>query len=82
MKKQRIYLVGHGQEVRLVRAGHRQQAIGHVARTIISAKVATQDELVAALSRGLLIEQTEDGEQLPLLPDGDDNAPSNKGDVT
>jgi len=57
MKQQRIYLVGHGQTMRLVRATHRQQAVGHVARSIIHAKVASQDELVEALSKGIAIEK-------------------------
>jgi hypothetical protein len=56
MKSQRIYLVGHGQTVRLVKAAHRAQALAHVARTIINVKVANQDELVEAVSRGIAVE--------------------------
>jgi hypothetical protein len=67
MKQQRIYLVGHGQEIRLVRAAHRQQALGHVARSIINVKVANQDELVEALGKGIAIERATDGEQTDLV---------------
>jgi hypothetical protein len=56
MKQQRIYIVGHGQSVRLVRAAHRSQALGHVARSIINVKVASQDELVQALTQGIAVE--------------------------
>ena len=66
MKQQRIYLVGHGQTMRLVRASHRQQAVGHVAKSIINAKVASQDELVEALSKGIAIEKATAPEQMEL----------------
>lgn len=67
MKQQRIYLVGHGQTMRLVRASHRQQAVGHVARSIINAKVASQDELVEALTKGIVIEKAVAPEQVDLV---------------
>jgi hypothetical protein len=63
MKQQRIYLVGHGQTMRLVRAAHRSQALSHVAKSLINVKVATQDELVDALSRQIVVENATDGEQ-------------------
>lgn len=69
MKQSRIYIVGHGQTVRLVRAAHRSQAVGHVARSIINCKVASQDELVEALTRGVAIEAAapdSDTKELPL----------------
>lgn len=56
MKQQRIYIVGQGQTVRLVRAAHRSQALGHVARSTINVKVANQNELVEALTRGITVE--------------------------
>lgn len=67
-KQQRIYLVGHGQDVRLVRAAHRAQALGHVARSLINVKVASQDELVTALGKGINIEMAteQDTDQLPF----------------
>ena len=63
MKQQRIYIVGHGNTVRLIRASHRAQALGHVARSIINVKVASQDELVEALSRQIVVENATDGGQ-------------------
>jgi hypothetical protein len=63
MKQQRIYLVGHGQTVRLVRAAHRSQALSHVAKSLINVKVANQDELVDALGRQIVVENASDGEQ-------------------
>jgi len=68
MKQQRIYLVGHGQEMRLVRAAHRAQAVGHVARSLINVKVASQDELVTALGQGIKIETATEQEsgELPF----------------
>jgi hypothetical protein len=63
MKQQRIYLVGHGQTMRLVRAAHRSQALSHVAKSLINVKVANQDELVDALSRQIVVENASDGEQ-------------------
>jgi len=63
MKQQRIYIVGHGQTIRLIRASHRSQALGHVARSIINVKVASQDELVDALSRKIVVENATEGEQ-------------------
>ena len=56
MKQQRIYLVGQGNTMRLVRATHRAQALGHVARSTINVKVASQDELVHAMTNGIQIE--------------------------
>ena len=52
--------------MRLVRATHRQQAVGHVARSIINAKVASQDELVEALTKGIVIEKAVAPEQMEL----------------
>lgn len=66
MKQQRIYLVGHGQEMRLVRAAHRAQAVGHVARSLINVKVASQDELVTALGNGIKIEVAAEQETAEL----------------
>ena len=63
MKQQRIYIVGHGQTIRLVRAAHRSQALSHVAKSLINVKFATQEELVDALSRQIAVENATDGEQ-------------------
>jgi hypothetical protein len=65
--QQRIYIVGHGQEVRLIRAAHKAQALSHVARSIINVKVASQDELVTALNRGISVESVVDPDQTTLV---------------
>jgi len=67
IKPQRIYLVGHGQSVRLVRAAHRAQALGHVARSIIHVKVASQEELVSAINRGIAVESSMDADTTDLF---------------
>jgi hypothetical protein len=63
----RIYIVGHGQEIRLIRATHKAQALAHVARSIINVKVATQDELVITVSRGIPVENVVDPDQTTLV---------------
>lgn len=73
-KQHRIYLVGHGQDVRLVRAAHRAQALGHVARSLINVKVASQDELVTALGKGINIEMATEQDTAELPFDADANA--------
>lgn len=67
MENTRIYIVGHGQETRLVRAGHRAQALNHVAKALINVKVATQNELVESLQKGISIENAIEVDQLTLV---------------
>ena len=64
---QRIYIVGHGQEIRLIRAPHKAQALAYVARSLINVKVATQDELVSALECGISVELAVDPAQTTLV---------------
>ena len=52
----RIYLVNGPTGSRLVKATVASQAITHVAKSAFSAKVASQDDLVEALSNGLKVE--------------------------
>lgn len=52
----RIYLVNGPTGSRLVKANVASQAITHVAKSAFSAKVASQDDLVEALSRGIKVE--------------------------
>ena len=52
----RIYLVNGPTGSRLVKATVASQAITHVAKSAFSAKVASQDDLVEALSRGIKVE--------------------------
>jgi hypothetical protein len=72
MKQQRIYLVGHGQDMRLVRAAHRAQALGHVARSLINVKVASQDELVHAMQNGIKIESATEIDTNDMFAAGED----------
>lgn len=52
----RIYLVNGPTGARLVKATVASQAITHVAKSAFSAKVASQDDLVEALSNGIKVE--------------------------
>lgn len=53
----RIYLVKSSNgETRLVKASVPSQAITHVAKQSLSARIATQDDLVEALSNGVKVE--------------------------
>ena len=67
MENTRIYIVGHGQDTRLVRAGHRAQAMNHVAKALITVKVAAQNDLVDALQKGISVENAVDADQLTLV---------------
>jgi len=64
----KIYIVGYGQEVRLVRANTRAQALNHVANGIIKVQVPTQDELLDLVGKGKSIESAirQEQEELPL----------------
>jgi len=64
----RIYIVGYGQETRLVRANTRAQALNHVAHGIIKVQVPTQDELIDLVSKGKSVESAvrHEQEELPL----------------
>jgi hypothetical protein len=52
----RIYLVNGPTGSRLVKATVASQAITHVAKSAFSARVASQDDLVEALSSGVKVE--------------------------
>jgi len=52
----RIYVVGGPQGIRLVKATTHSQAIAHVANTTIKAHVASQEDLVDLLTKGLTVE--------------------------
>lgn len=67
MENTRIYIVGHGQEIRLIRAGHRAQALNHVAKALINVKVAAQNDLIDALQKGISIENAVEVDQLTLV---------------
>ena len=67
MTAQRIYIVGTPNgEIRLVRASVRQQALSHVANSTFTVYVATQDDLVRAVSKGVVVENYKAPEQTKL----------------
>lgn len=62
---QRIYLVGSNDpsiKNRLVKANAPSQAIAYVAKQILSVKVASQDDLVNALTKGVTVETIKEQE--------------------
>ena len=71
MKAHRIYIIGNGQDIRLVRATHRAQALAHVAKSSFTVQVANQDQLVAALTGGVKVESANDGETAELFEDAE-----------
>lgn len=61
MSSQRIYLITtYSGDQRLVRASYRSQAVNHVARTLMEASVARQDELVELVTKGIKVEAVRD----------------------
>ena len=67
MATQRIYIVGTPNgETRLVRASIKQQALSHVANSTFTVRVASQDDLVQAVTSGVAVENYKAPEQLEL----------------
>lgn len=67
MATQRIYLVGTPDgKTRLIRAALRQQALSHVANTMLTVRVASQDDLVNEVTKGTAVEQYKAPEQADL----------------
>jgi hypothetical protein len=67
MTAQRIYIVGTPTgEIRLVRASIRQQALSHVANSVFTVRVASQDDLVNAVTKGVPVETYKAPEQMDL----------------
>lgn len=65
----RIYLIGAADPnltTRLVRANSRHQALNHVAQSLFNVRVASQDDLVAYLDKGIKVEMARDGDQLKI----------------
>lgn len=58
----RIYAVQVADKKLLVRAGTKSAAVRHVARGLITAEVATQNELVALTQAGVKVVDASDGE--------------------
>lgn len=69
MSATRIYLVGSNDPafpVRLVKAAIRQQALTHVAQSLFTVRVASQDDLITYLGKGVKVESAKDGDQLEI----------------
>lgn len=65
--QQRIYLVSTNDgKTRLVKAGLRSQALNHVANTMLTIRVASQDDLVKALKEGVEVEGSRDPDQVDI----------------
>ena len=65
MAGQRIYsVIPPSGETRLVKAISRSQALSHVANTLFNIRVATQEDLVESLTKGVKVEAVRDGDQL------------------
>jgi hypothetical protein len=52
----RVYLVAIGDTTHLVRAGRPGSALLHVAQTIAKVVVPTQDQLIAAVQKGVKVQ--------------------------
>ena len=63
---ERIYIVNGPQGTRLVKASMRQQALSHVANSTFTVRVASQDELVEALTNGFKVEKYRAPDQTEL----------------
>jgi len=64
--KQRVYTIGVGDQVRLIRASNRRQAIVHVSLGIMTIRVATQEDIIHQLNQGVPIENYTQPEQIEL----------------
>ena len=64
--KQRVYTIGVGDKVRLIRASNRRQAIAHVSLGIMTIRVATQEDIINQLDQGVPIENYTPPEQIEL----------------
>ena len=65
----RIYLVNGPTGTRLVKASVASQAITHAAKSAFTAKVASQDDLVQAVSNGVKVETYGESAQGELIAD-------------
>jgi hypothetical protein len=64
---QRIYIVTTSDgSTRLVKASLRQQALSHVANTLFTVRVASQDDLVKALTSGATVENYKEADQMDI----------------
>lgn len=70
MTKTNIYLVngqlGATVEPRLVRATNRQQALSHVAKSMLTVTLASQEDLVSLIAEGAKVEDYKNTDQQEL----------------
>jgi len=64
--KQRVYTIGVGDQVRLILASNRRQAIAHVSLGILTIRVATQEDIINQMDKGVPIENYTPPEQIEL----------------
>jgi hypothetical protein len=67
MATTRIYLVNGPTGTRLIKASVASQAITHAAKSAFTAKVASQDDLVEAVSNGVKVETYGESAQGELI---------------
>jgi len=64
---QRIYIIGTpDNKVRLVKASTRAQALSHVANTLLTLRIASQDDLVKSLGGGVEVENAKSPDQVEM----------------
>lgn len=70
MSKTNIYLVngeiGATVEPRLVRASTRQQALSHVAKSMLTVTLASQEDLISLVGEGVKVEDYKNTDQQEL----------------
>jgi len=64
--KQRVYTIGEGDQIRLILASNRRQAIAHVSTGLMTIRVATQEDIINQLNQGVPIENYTAPEQIEL----------------
>ena len=65
--KTRVYIVKSEYGNRLVRAQNKAAALRHAARTSLTVALATQDDIIDAISRQIAVEDAIDDEQADLV---------------
>lgn len=64
---QRIYIIGTpDNKVRLVKASTRAQALSHVASSLLTLRIASQDDLVKSLGDGVEVENAKSPDQVEM----------------
>jgi hypothetical protein len=61
--KTRLYVIGYGQQIRLIRANTNLQALDFAAKGIINVSAVKKDELADYMMKGIQIEDATGGKQ-------------------